>query len=111
MNRERLLAVAAAIEKGEPEMQFNMDWFRYRKDCGTACCIAGWTIYLFGDLQHTPYDDIPLKAAEYLDLNAGESSQLFWAEWATTAQGELMSIGQVTAAQAVAHLRKLAQEN
>lgn len=57
MNKEHVLAVAAAIEK-HPEKFDMTNW------CGTACCIAGFAYRLSGSTS----DDIVHAAAEWLDI-------------------------------------------
>lgn len=69
MNKERLLAVADAIE-ADPK-HFNMRYpHKPRPECGTAGCIAGYT-KLFG--PQTIYE-----AGEYLGLNQTQRYQLFF---------------------------------
>lgn len=49
MNKERILAVADAIEKETHDITFDMMDYYSDDDCGTSACIAGYAI-----LQHDP---------------------------------------------------------
>lgn len=117
MNKENILKVADAIEKDHIKgLIFDMsDYFECREDgsghCGTAACIAGWAYIIDkfdGEVPHR--DDPPYlhyvsrDAALYLGLARIDADNLFLG-FAPT--GEIM---EVTAGQAVAVLRKLAEE-
>lgn len=100
---ERLETLAHHIESLPPE-RFNMDsWFFHEnggeangndvmrqgardflgEDCGTAACIAGWTLALFGPSQLPDPDNrrfVSREAAELLHLDSSERSDLFTEE-------------------------------
>ena len=47
MNKERILEIADLIEAGHKGMVFDMSTYGHRHPCGTAACIAGWTVARF----------------------------------------------------------------
>lgn len=103
MNKERVLAVADLIEKGHHKFngihaKFEMsDWiepmFEDKTDpdpfkCNTSACIAGFTCLLF-DYENASNEvvqygrprkhyNVEFKAAELLDLDSPDSSNLFF---------------------------------
>jgi len=105
MNKERILAVADAIEKSSvPELGFSMRSFR--SDCGTAACIAGWAFVLFaknGENRFrrgvSPYD-IEVEGQVVLGLKDVEAGRLFYASG--------VGVHYATRGQAIAALRHLA---
>ena len=48
MNKERILEIADLIETGHERMVFDMTEWGEEHPCGTAACIAGWTVARFG---------------------------------------------------------------
>jgi hypothetical protein len=75
MNIERLLAIKEAILK-EPQ-RYNQTWFRIPdySSCGTAHCIGGWAVALFG----SPSDTFNSQSAQkILDLNREQAENLFF---------------------------------
>ena len=48
MNKERILEIADLIEAGHERMVFDMTEWGGEHPCGTAACIAGWTVARFG---------------------------------------------------------------
>jgi hypothetical protein len=140
MNTNRLLEVADLIERAD---RFNLrTYVTYDDDrsihgapplrdlvhdCGTAGCVAGWTVALFSD-NVDEVDDVGAEshaAADLLDLNEHEVLQLFFPEpnavasvWARVADDygwELPNSNswewadQITAAQAADVLRRIAR--
>jgi hypothetical protein len=110
MNKERILAVADAIEnESVPGLQFDMTV--YRNSCGTAGCIAGWAFVMFADDGRRRWDEwgnyprgeIFNTAKEVLGLCSGEAWQLFLPE---DPVGENYD---ATAEEAVTVLRQLAE--
>lgn len=75
MNKERILAIADAIEK-EPK---NFDMGIYH--CGSTACIAGHAVILFGRPK-VKYDGIDwfTDGQKLLDLTEEEASELFLGE-------------------------------
>lgn len=136
MNKTALLLVADAIEKHSiADLGFNMaDWADDISEnypdlsghyCGTTACIAGYTIALLdsdGALRSSPlnanqlrrvvkdiFDDdnspgVQAIAEKTLGLSRVQSEALF------RFRGDRSAMGQVTPAEAVAELRRLAAE-
>lgn len=113
MNRERLLKLADILEKTPhftkpttpgkdnvlellPTVKgFNMAQFIAHRECGTAGCIAGLTVFHFGEkgiLDNPPdptsiLDDregVFVTARALLDLSYHEAKALFYADGRTT---------------------------
>ena len=93
MNKERILAVADAIE-AHPQEFTMVDW------CGTACCIAGWAMKMYAPEKETWYLN---DAAEVLGLGVKEANSLFLADWTEKLLVE------ITAAETATYLRELAK--
>lgn len=72
MNKERILLLAAHIEK-QPEI--NMDIYH---ECETPMCVAGWAVKLWGDWEKAKEyhangkDGFQTQAAKILDLDDKE---------------------------------------
>lgn len=111
MNRERLLKVADAIERGaihEDKLGFNMASFKNLKakpeedmtgkSCGTTMCICGWVNALFAP---ETYAGDTSRGAELLDLEGEQEWDLFF-------NREAVNTHQITAGHAVAVLRHAA---
>lgn len=84
MNTELLLKIADTIE--EHQHLYTQGTYGMRKDpreCGTACCVAGWAIALSpgGFSMVDINDDIPLLAMNLLRLSGYERMILFDEEW------------------------------
>jgi hypothetical protein len=131
MNKERVLAVADAIEalvvngNPVPGLGFNMSgWVadpgeeacaedHSRHMCSTTACIAGWTVALFDKVSaaemhsmvgdHVALVGIESRATELLGLSVGQAHALFYAE----GSGKLLE--DVTPEEAIATLRDLAE--
>lgn len=124
MNKERILALADFIETQVPAKKFSMDAFGVYNheihenkyglgNCGTAGCIAGWTLVKFKDLVPDVFketknvwnsDLVPEMAGTILGLSSNDAYELFYPSWA----GKSWSL--ITKDEAVAHLRKIANE-
>ena len=83
MNKERLLAVAEAIEK-EPSLYDQREWGA--PWCGTPGCIAGWAVALFSDdndraarIAHV--FSIKEAALHSLGMRADQKYPLFNSRW------------------------------
>lgn len=86
MNKERVLALADAIEKAElPEgVGFNMKAF-VDDSCGTTCCIAGLAVLFSGKsleellvLENNSASGLQDIASEYLGLTQDEALELYY---------------------------------
>ena len=82
MNRERLLAVADAIEREEIAKFKMVDFINTKHKCGTSACVAGFAHLLMGNkfessniLSYTRLD----QAADYLDIDFSNANELFYA--------------------------------
>lgn len=118
MNAEAILRVADAIEKGSvPDLGFNMNTFRSRafpldedpvydksgRGCGTVACIGGWTCeVLLGERGSMK------RAANLLGIRYDQEDELFYATNYPGGDGIVGPLRQITQAQAVAVLRRLA---
>ena len=123
METERILELADLIEAGQPNLHFNMStwgepaWRHTATEhlCGTAACIAGWTVARFGKSGratkvdhrrpvefHGPVSD---TAATVLGLDVDVAEGLFM----PCLLRDGVSIGEVTASHAVRTLRHLAE--
>jgi hypothetical protein len=82
MNLERLKVIRNHIAEIE-DQQFNMSDFRSSgSQCGSACCIGGWAVMLFRDVQIVnSYHD---KASEILELSDKEADYMFYGVWTET---------------------------
>lgn len=125
MNKELMLQVADAIERSSiPNMSFDMGSFKTPvllpgNECGTAACIAGWTVALergHAGLASTAVGWIEDLAARALGFAEGaldvEAHKLFWADEGTREPGEddhERYLDQVTKEQAVWALRETAR--
>jgi hypothetical protein len=69
----RLLRKVQKQILAQPEA-FDMTYVTNREDCGTVCCIAGWTCVLVGVPENRASMDV---AQEILDLNTAQASRLF----------------------------------
>ena len=86
MNKERMLAVADAIEK-EEIAKFRMLDFIEKCDnnqCGTTACVAGFAHLIMGtkinnDIDNVLSNDRLDEARNYLGLNYEEARELFYA--------------------------------
>lgn len=125
MNKERILAVADAIERHTiPDLGFNMSTFHDSglrdmsgHGCGTVACIAGWVVALHhgpGSMtdegQVTPTGrDIDDEAAALLELTPtgldGLAGELFYA---FRRSDRFMTLSDITPDRAVRTLRHLA---
>lgn len=123
MNTERILELADLIEAGQPDLYFNMaTWGEQARNfvatehaCGTAACIAGWTLARFGKsgratkVDHRrprDFDDSVSKAAAaVLGLNRSEAYDLFVPNSGLNG----VDVYEVTADHAVRTLRHLAK--
>ena len=114
MNKERILEIADLIEAGHERMVFDMGVFGDEHPCGTAACIAGWTVARFGwngramkidhrrpVLNFDVFDD----ALSVLGLSFPEAQRLF----APNEERDGVSMAEVTAPHAVRTLRHLAK--
>ena len=114
MNKERIMEIADLIETGHERMVFDMGVFGDEHPCGTAACIAGWTVARFGENDDTKeidhrrpvlnfdvFDD----ALSVLGLSFPEARQLF----APNEERDGVSMTEVTASHAVRTLRHLAE--
>ena len=77
MNKERLLAVAEAI-KNDPDMYDQMRWGA--PWCGSAGCIAGWVVALFGDSEEEDCADT-WDAESLLGITKEQGVVLFDGMW------------------------------
>lgn len=66
MNTQLLLQIADRIAK-RPEQFQMMEWFKHNRQCGTACCIGGWTIQLCRSCVCSY--EVGQEAARLLDLD------------------------------------------
>ena len=88
MNRDRMIALANAIERAphdpDPHYRegaftrdiktFNMEWFV----CGTTGCIAGWTLAMFAPERPGRPGEAAYKAREILGLTEWQAELLFF---------------------------------
>ncbi len=118
MNKEKILAVAKAIESGKfKSLKFGMETFCTDEDqraaCGTAACVAGWAYALEHGvkiLKKADLNDIEYGAADFLDLSGKQASMLFYADEGNRWQDyENRDLNEVTREQAVWALRQLAE--
>ena len=88
MNKDKILAVADAIEKGSKELGFNMNDYHCfssseridhtGNNCGTVACIAGWTVFVEHGMDVLETErNIDDLATEILDLTLLEKVRLF----------------------------------
>lgn len=97
MNKERLLLVAEAIEKGSVRgLGFNMKVYFSNgslyadlsdRDCGTTACVAGWALAVKDGRRrvtdtgiialHAKHVDPMGEAEEFLELTRSEARRLF----------------------------------
>ena len=113
MNKERILEIADLIETGHERMVFDMGVFGDEHPCGTAACIAGWTVARFGESGRAKKIDHrrPLNALFFdgalsvLGLSFPEAQRLF----APNEERDGVSMAEVTAPHAVRTLRHLAK--
>jgi hypothetical protein len=90
MNTELLLKVKEAILR-EPEHFDMADWFRFREECGTTACIAGWAISIGRNCDNlasaaalADLSDVNnwFHGQLLLELEFPEAERLFmWSEW------------------------------
>jgi hypothetical protein len=129
---ERLLAVADAIEKA-PDRQFDMaSWMMTwaggpiervngpedipDPSCGTAACMAGWTLWVFPEETKAILDDpdrsgyIDRVAQEILGLSSNDAYRLFRGLWHPDVRCGY-GLRNITKDEAVAELRRLAAED
>lgn len=116
MNKENVLAVAAAIEGHTiPDLGFNMgNWVakesstrpdRSGHSCGTVACIAGWTKRIRTQIPVGINEDFYWgPEAKWLGLDVDEGEELFFGDDWTCAH-----LNDVTPSEAVAVLRHLAE--
>jgi hypothetical protein len=111
MNKERILAVADAIEKGSVQ-GLSFDMTTYRNECGTAGCIAGWVFVMFAEHGSKTFrcdprveEYIVEQAAEILGIDEGSAEALFHAEGGT----HRPEWGTITPQFAATVLRRLAE--
>jgi len=127
MNRERILDLANKLEALD-EKHFDMNSFMRMKDdnqdvlgplefntfisgegenlhkCGTAGCIAGWTVAYFGRKDHPRLGSAwEYYAGDLLDLSELEAYDLFYGRWGEGPTNLLR-----TKTECVEHLRKIA---
>ena len=115
MNKERILEIADLIEAGHERMVFDMEVFGDEHPCGTAACIAGWTVARFGendDAEEIDHrrplgdgDDVFDGALSVLGLSFPEAQRLF----APNERRDGVSMSEITAEHAVRTLRHLAE--
>jgi hypothetical protein len=120
MNKDRILAVADAIEKHSiPDLGFNMQYFvaasrpwtpdRSGAKCGTVACIAGWTRAVRNGAipKHaaTIHDFRYHHEAQWLGIDAKDARALFLPEDLPGGP----NYDSITPAHAVAVLRHLAE--
>lgn len=119
MDKDRMLAVADAIEHAALPLRFNMQEFctgygnvgeiraqaKARSlHCGTAGCIAGWACFMFGDAQ----DNFSgWRARQLLDLTESQKSKLFF-NLDDYVSAKPLSV--ITSAEAVAAIRRMVAE-
>lgn len=128
MNKERLLQVADAIERGGIEgLGFNMAYHYLTlsearvgdkeaqdlsgHDCGTIGCIAGWTVAIFRkpnllEMHTVEFED---EAASILELHRCIATELFRPEHGTGADPDLVPGWDATPAQAAMVIRHLVE--
>jgi hypothetical protein len=121
MNKDNILAVADAIEKHSiAGLGFNMNYCVSPADfmtdhtgqhCGTVACIAGWSRAIRQGSVPEVARTLPLfepePEIEWLGLSEDDAEELFYPDRYAT--DEVLDLGDVTTAQAVAVLRHLAE--
>jgi len=90
---------------------FNMvDWVADRQ-CGTACCLAGWAVALWSDEEeYEKWDSIFDQARDLLGLSDAEAQELFDPEMAHL-EACLTELGRITPKQAADCLRLVANHH
>ena len=91
MNVDRLREIANAIER-DPESYRQSEWgsclrIKCGHVCGTAGCVAGWAVVMFGGGAHGCFWNIPRRARELLGLTLREANALFNTSWPVTWRG------------------------
>lgn len=115
MNKERILEIADLIEAGHEGMVFDMSTYGHRHPCGTAACIAGWTVARFGKTGRAKNIDprrpladkynVKIWAAKVLGLDADTRFSLFM----PNTYKDRVRVFDITASHAVRTLRHLAE--
>lgn len=112
MNKERILHLAALIEK-LPHRNAKLDGFsmatyvKVANGCKTPSCIAGWAVHEFDPLpwtvaaKTTTLSEWPAKGRKFLGLTKARAAELFYPEG--------LYWRDITPAQAAACLRNLAE--
>ncbi len=106
MNKARLTELADIIEKGKPDLRFDMGTFR---QCSTAGCIAGWAVAVYApniwaDKEaFDSIDDIPDIARKLLHLSHGEADELFLGDSVPE------KLSKITTAEAVSTIRNFVE--
>lgn len=82
MNADALRKVADAIEEGRKDFGYNQYCYGCRDSstCGTAGCIAGWTVLVTDGkrkLEAIDFSELGSRASEILGLSENEHACLF----------------------------------
>lgn len=103
MDTEKLSQIADTIEQNNGPLIFDMGCYREERVCGTAACIAGYTIAIFKpdewkkDSDHILYNQT--AARKELELTDEEAEDLFLGDYPCT------FLVKITAREAVNTLR------
>lgn len=131
MNKERILALADAIEQGYHQtngsmMGFDMDVFytvgkkmyiEQPEECGSVGCIAGWVVSMYKERKPDETHDMMMRtttimrtARQLLDLGIFEASVLFqqYPQGRTNEDNDWTERDYITPAEATLVLRHLA---
>lgn len=74
-----ILREVAALIRRNPRNYWQDIWHHVDPDCGTVCCIAGWTVAIVDGLPEIspPSTEIQWRAIELLRLLAPQADRLF----------------------------------
>ena len=98
-NTEEIIRVVKEIEniQNHPGYVFDMAAYAEETDCGTAMCLAGWTVHLNGlDVKKLGPIEIHHEARKLLGLSQGEASEIFYSTEIRTTPWLKRRIQQVT---------------
>jgi hypothetical protein len=122
MNKQRILKLADLIEaaphdltRRTPGLSFDMSTYVNYHGCGTAACIAGWTVLKFGDDKWSG-TSVSQYARRLLDLKEYVANKLFLPTHPQNESNDQddpsyvhLNYDQITPSMAAAQLRNLAE--
>lgn len=90
MNRENIQKVRDHIASLPPERLDMYNWFR-EAECGTVCCIGGWTNLVLGPDEPRERWSVS-KARGRLDISYTQADELFFGAGVSSAVGPAQAV-------------------